>query len=88
MLSEMGDDHLVAPSKNILLSMGEAVKTFRKQNRISQKELAKVSGISQSNISQLERGKYNISLLKLEQLLSSMGGYLKMEVVADERKLS
>ena len=69
---------------SILTHAGELVRSTRKQHRISQKELSRISGVPQSNISLLECGKYNISLLQLEKILNALNSHIHMEVVKDE----
>jgi predicted transcriptional regulator len=43
-------------------------------------QLAVISGISQSNISKIEAGKYNASLNQMERLLISLKSKVIMEV--------
>ena len=59
---------------------GALIKNIRKQKRISQVQLAVISGISQSNISKIEAGKYNASLNQMERLLISLKSKVIMEV--------
>ncbi|MCX6112747.1 MAG: helix-turn-helix transcriptional regulator [Proteobacteria bacterium] len=46
--------------QNIIISPGEMVKTLRELKGWSQNELAKKTGISQTNISAIENGKIQI----------------------------
>ena len=59
---------------------GVLIKKVRKNKKISQVELSKISGISQSNISKIEAGKYNASLNQIERLLTSLESKVIMEV--------
>jgi transcriptional regulator with XRE-family HTH domain len=49
-------------------AFGEFVRAQRKLARISQRELAKVTGVSDSYISQLERGQYRPSAAVLNAI--------------------
>ena len=46
--------------ESILMSPGEMVRTLRELKGLSQLELAKITGISQTNISAIENGRVNI----------------------------
>lgn len=59
---------------------GVLIKSIRKGKKISQMELSNITGISQSNISKIEAGKYNSSLSQIERILSSLGSTIIMEV--------
>lgn len=59
---------------------GALIKNIRKCKSISQVQLADISGISQSNISKIEAGKYNASLNQMERLLISLKSKVIMEV--------
>lgn len=48
--------------------MNQTLKTLRQTNRISQKEIAKILGISQSAYSQIEKGSVSISVEHLRTL--------------------
>ena len=45
--------------EQILLSISKTIVKYRKDNNLTQKQLAKVLGINQVMISKLERGNYN-----------------------------
>ena len=53
----------------------------RKEQNITQAELAKRVGTQKSNISRLESGNYNPSLDFLEKVATSLGKSLKIELV-------
>lgn len=65
---------------NLKKEFGALIKNIRKCKRISQVQLAAISGISQSNISKIEAGKYNASLNQMERLLISLKSKVIMEV--------
>ena len=46
--------------ESILMSPGEMVRTLRELKGLSQLELAKITGISQTNISAIENGRVKI----------------------------
>jgi transcriptional regulator with XRE-family HTH domain len=51
----------------------------RNEANITQKELAERTGITQSNISRLERGNYNPSLAFLKRLAEGLGKEIHIE---------
>ena len=52
-------------NKNDFELFGSEIKRMRLELNISQKELATLSGLSQSCISNIEKGKYNCSIKKI-----------------------
>ena len=56
--------------------VGAALQAARAQLGISQKQLASLSGIDQSDISKIERGAANPSLSTLDRLAKALGGSL------------
>ena len=65
------------PQRAIIQAMIDA----RKESGLTQKELSERTGISQSDISKLERGNANPSLRTLQRLAEGMGMKLKIEFV-------
>ena len=57
----------------------QAIIDARKKNGMTQKELSENTGISQGDISKLERGNANPSLLTLQRLAAGMGMVLRIE---------
>lgn len=53
----------------------------RRQKHITQKELAEITGIAQSDISRMENGNANPSLQTLKRLAAGLGMALKVEFV-------
>ena len=53
--------------------VGEAIAAARAEANLSQKQLEALTGIDQSDISKIERGLANPSLLTLERLANAMG---------------
>ena len=59
----------------------QAMINARKEKGMTQKELAEVTGISQADISRLERGTGNPSIKTLQRVASALQMALKIEFV-------
>ena len=57
----------------------QAIIDARKKSGLTQKELAKRTGIAQADISKLENGNANPSLRTLKRLAAGMGMKIKLE---------
>ncbi len=57
----------------------QAIINARRKSGLTQKELSKRTGIAQGDISKLENGNSNPSLLTLQRLAEGMGMLLKIE---------
>ena len=55
---------------------------LRKENKITQKELAELIGDSQPNISRLESGNYNPTLAKLKKIADCLDRKLEIRFVS------
>ena len=62
---------------------GNAVMAARARRDLSQKELAELSGIDQSDISKIERGVANPTVSTLEKLATALNGRLLIEIVVE-----
>lgn len=62
----------------------QAMIDARQESGITQKELAKRTGIAQGDISKLERGNVNPSIRTLQRLAKGMGKVLKIEFVPEK----
>src|SRR6202049_1278365 len=60
-----------------LEQLGQRVRTMRALRGMSRKVLAKVSGISERYIAQLESGKGNVSIVLLRRVSNAMGVHLE-----------
>jgi XRE family aerobic/anaerobic benzoate catabolism transcriptional regulator len=60
-----------------LEQLGQRVRTMRALRGMSRKVLAKVSGISERYIAQLESGKGNVSIVLLRRVSNAMGMHLE-----------
>src|ERR1700716_2448581 len=74
-LSEMTDNR--DPETGFLEALGQRVRTMRALRGMSRKVLAKVSGISERYIAQLEGGKGNVSIVLLRRVANAMGAHLE-----------
>jgi len=59
--------------QRFLVELGQRVRTMRGLRGMSRKVLAKVSGISERYIAQLESGKGNVSIVLLRRVAGAMG---------------
>jgi XRE family aerobic/anaerobic benzoate catabolism transcriptional regulator len=61
------------PESDFLKQLGQRVRTLRSLHGMSRKVLAKVSGISERYIAQLESGKGNVSIVLLRRVSNAIG---------------
>jgi XRE family aerobic/anaerobic benzoate catabolism transcriptional regulator len=67
-----------------LEALGQRVRTTRALRGMSRKVLARVSGISERYIAQLESGKGNVSIVLLRRVSHAMGAHLEDLIPAGE----
>src|ERR1700721_2718236 len=72
------------PETGFLELLGQRVRTTRALRGMSRKVLAKVSGISERYIAQLESGKGNVSIVLLRRVSNAMGAHLEDLIPASE----
>src|SRR5258707_4999048 len=72
------------PETGFLEQLGQRVRTMRALHGMSRKVLAKVSGISERYIAQLESGKGNVSIVLLRRVSNAMGAHLEDLIPATE----
>lgn len=70
------------PEFDIIQAMIDA----RKQQHLTQKELAERTGITQADISRIENGTRNPSLEMIKRLAKGMGMRLKLEFIPETQK--
>ena len=58
--------------RSIAVSPGESVRILRELQEMSQNELAEASGIPQSTISAIERGRINLGVERAKQLARAL----------------
>ena len=68
-------------------SSSNAVSSARAAKSISQKELAELTGIDQSDISKIERGVANPSVATLERIAIALGGELVISITKTEEPI-
>lgn len=61
--------------------VGEEIRKIRKDQHLSQKELAKETGISQQLISRIEKGRENISLITLKRISKAFGKKVEISFI-------
>jgi transcriptional regulator with XRE-family HTH domain len=59
--------------RELLVKLGEFIKGQRRLNQLSQRELARLADLSDTYMSQLERGRHEPSLRVLRSLADSLG---------------
>src|SRR3954451_14756390 len=69
---------------DFLEQLGQRVRTMRALRGMSRKVLARVSGISERYIAQLEGGKGNVSIVLLRRVSHAMGAHLEDLIPAGE----
>ncbi len=57
---------------NILFSFGKTIKDLRKQQNLSQEQLAHKAGLHRTYIGMIERGEKNITLINIEKLANAL----------------
>src|SRR6202047_568956 len=72
------------PETGFLEQLGQRVRTMRALRGMSRKVLARVSGISERYIAQLESGKGNVSIVLLRRGSHAMGAHLEDLIPAGE----
>jgi XRE family aerobic/anaerobic benzoate catabolism transcriptional regulator len=72
------------PETGFLEQLGQRVRTMRALRGMSRKVLAKVSGISERYIAQLESGKGNVSIMLLRRVSNAMAAQLEDLIPASE----
>src|SRR5947199_4756281 len=72
------------PEAGFLEQLGQRVRTMRALRGMSRKVLAKVSGISERYIAQLESGKGNVSIVLLRRVSNAMGAHLEDLIPSNE----
>jgi XRE family transcriptional regulator, aerobic/anaerobic benzoate catabolism transcriptional regulator len=70
-------DEKTDPKAGFLEQLGQRVRTMRALRGMSRKVLARVSGISERYIAQLESGKGNVSIVLLRRVSNAMGAHLE-----------
>ena len=64
------------------IAFGQAIRRFRARSRLSQEELADLTGIHRTYIGGIERGERNPTLLMIHRLAKALG--IKIAQLFDE----
>jgi transcriptional regulator with XRE-family HTH domain len=71
------------------MDVGKQLKTIRMMKGMSQRELAKVSGVTNAMISQIEKNQVNPSVGSLKKILDaismSMGEFFTMDIASEDK---
>lgn len=71
---------MIEEEKNLnRLRIGQLISELRQEKGLSLKELADMVGIDFSNLSKIERGKYNVGIDILYKVCKALGVDLKIE---------
>lgn len=57
----------------VLLRIGQAIRSVRLEQSLSQEELADAAGIDRSHMGRIERGQRNVTVLNLNRIASALG---------------
>lgn len=57
---------------NILVKFGQKVRTFRKEKRLSQEQLAFKAGLHRTYIGMIERAEKNITLINISKIADAL----------------
>ncbi len=57
----------------MLVAFGEAVRAVRREQSMSQEELAYRSGVDRSYMSSIERGEQNVGLMSVARIAQTLG---------------
>src|SRR5206468_12027080 len=72
------------PETGFLEQLGQRVRAMRALRGMSRKVRAKVSGVSERYIAQLESGKGNVSIVLLRRVSNAMGAQLEDLIPGNE----
>ena len=61
------------PSSALLKRIGARLRKARTARQLSQESVAHLAGLDRSYVSGLERGEFNVSVLKLVQVAKALG---------------
>lgn len=65
--------------------LGYKIKELRKEKNLSLNTLASLSGIDESNLSKIERGKFNPSIKLLKRIADSLNCDLEINLLKDKK---
>ncbi len=68
---------------SFLRHLGEQIKTVRVNKRLTQSQLAKKLGVSQQIVSRIEKGRQNVSVLTLKEVVDKLNARINLDIRAD-----
>lgn len=71
-------------SVSVRSAVAQELKSARRERKMTQQELADLSGTQKSNISRLESGKYNPTLDFLVKVAGSLGRQVRVDLIGGE----
>ena len=71
--SELTDSEYRMPTQDIYIEIQQMILRERKKQKMTQKELAKRTGISQANISKIENGETHPTVDSLKKIAEAFG---------------
>ena len=74
------DGKLIRKVSEANVALGDSILAARARAGLSQKQLADICGIDQSDISKIERGVANPSILTLDRIAQAFGGKLIISI--------
>ena len=82
--NDPGADTTGVDSYDIFAEIREAITTLRRENHMTQKDLAARTGITQANLSNLEKGTSKPTIDSLKKIADATGTRLVVEFVGQE----
>lgn len=70
----------VEPADELCKTIGHKIKDIRKQNGLTQKQLARKMKISQQLISRIEKGRENISVITLKKVATALNSRVFLDI--------
>jgi len=74
--------HITMPAAS---KIGSEITWLRNESGLTQKQLAELTGIDQSDLSKIERGAANPSVATLERIAKALGGELEIKILKTEK---
>lgn len=75
------DGELVSTEEPANQKLSQAISSARSKKGLTQKEVAALAGIDQSDFSKIERGIANPSIAMLERIAAALGGQLSIQII-------
>lgn len=75
------DGELVSTEEPANQKLSQTISSARSKKGLTQKEVAALAGIDQSDFSKIERGIANPSIAMLERIAAALGGQLSIQII-------